>query len=71
MTIPEQASGVAKSAIEGLKTSPSCLAAILLAALFAILVYISAQREAERAQARLEVFTRLLDQCMEARDLGK
>lgn len=64
MSIPEQASKVATSAIEGLKTNPSCLAAILLAALFAILVYIGGQREGERAQRRLEVTMEMLNTCV-------
>lgn len=65
MTVPEQAGKVATSVVEGLKTNPSCLAAILLAGIFAFLTYIGLQREAERSQRRLEGVVKLLDRCME------
>jgi hypothetical protein len=64
MTLPEAGGKVATAAIEGLKTNPSCLAAILLAALFAILVYIGGQREGERAQRRLEITMDMLNTCV-------
>ena len=64
MTLPEQAGKVATGAIDALKTNPSCLAAILLAALFAILVYIGSQREGERAQRRLEITMEMLQSCV-------
>ena len=64
MTLPEQAGKVAAGAIDALKTNPSCLAAILLAALFAILVYIGSQREGERAQRRLEITMEMLQSCV-------
>ena len=64
MTVPEQVGKVATGAIDALKTNPSCLAAILLAALFAVLVYVGSQREGERAQRRLEVTMEMLQSCI-------
>lgn len=58
MSFPEEAGKVATSAIDGLKTNPSCLAAILLAAMMAAFTYFAlqadAQRTHERAMAMLE-----------------
>src|SRR5262245_10658547 len=65
MTVPEQAGKVATSAIDAFKTNPSCLAAILLAALFAFLTYIGLQREAERSQKRLEGVVGILNRCLD------
>lgn len=63
MTLPEAGKAVT-AAVEGLKTNPSCLAAILLAALFAGLIYIASQREAERSNARFQTAMTLLNGCL-------
>ena len=68
MTIPEQTGKIVTSVTDGLKTNPSCLAAIVLAAFFALLTYIALQREAERSQLRLQSTIDLLNKCI---DVGK
>jgi hypothetical protein len=65
-TIPEEAGRVATSAIEGLKTNPSCLAAILLAALFALLTFFALQGEERRAHDRMMEISKLLHACYPA-----
>jgi hypothetical protein len=69
MTLPE-AGKVASEAIAGLKQNPSCLAAILLAALFAGLIYIASQREAERSNARFQTAMTLLNGCLAKDEVG-
>lgn len=71
MTLSE-AGKVASDAINGLKQNPSCLAAILLAALFAILIYVASQREAERYNARIQTMMALINKCVdEAGEAGQ
>jgi hypothetical protein len=70
MTLPEAGKAVS-NAIEGLKTNPSCLAAILLAALFAVLTYVAMQREAERYNARVETMMSLINRCMAEAGAGQ
>lgn len=43
MSITEEAGKVASGVVDALKSSPSCLAAILMAALFASMVFFSAK----------------------------
>ena len=51
---------VAKSAVEGLKSNPSCLAAILFAALFSWLIHKASQAEAARRAHTVDV---MLERC--------
>lgn len=69
MTLPE-AGKVASEAIAGLKNNPSCLAAIVLAGVFAFLTYLALQREAERSQGRMETVVNLLNRCLEEKEQG-
>ena len=63
MGIPEEAGKVATSAVEGLKNNPSCLAAICLAGLFAVLTFVALQSNERRAsEARLQMM-QLLAAC--------
>lgn len=64
MTIPEHVGKVATSAIDALKVNPSCLAAILLAAIFAVLTFLALQNQVERDTARLAATMQLLQSCM-------
>jgi hypothetical protein len=64
MSIPEQTGKVATSLIEGLKTNPSCLAALAIVALFAILQYFDNRQENDRIMLRTQEVTKLLDKCM-------
>lgn len=48
----EEASGVAKSAIEALKGSPSCLAAIIFACILALLTYFALRDEQSKMHER-------------------
>lgn len=57
----EEAGKVATSAIEALKGQPSCLAAILLAALFALLTFYGLQKDADRRARTVDV---LLTKCI-------
>lgn len=56
----EEAGKVATSAVEALKTNPSCLAAIMLAALFAGLTFYALQRDADRRAKTTDI---LLERC--------
>lgn len=67
MPVTEPAQKVVAETVKGLTQNTSCLAAVVLAGLFAFLTYLALQREAERSQARLETTVRLLTQCMEER----
>lgn len=71
MSVPEQVGKVASGTVDALKTNPSCLAAIILAALFAILTYIAMQREAERYNARVETMMSLINRCMDEAGAGQ
>lgn len=46
--IPEEAGKVATSAVDAFKNNPACLAAILLAMVFAVLTFLAFQRDADR-----------------------
>lgn len=52
MTIPEEAGKVATVAIEAFRGSPACLASVGLAALFAVLTYMSMLDERGEFHAR-------------------
>lgn len=45
----EEAGSTVRTAITALQTNPTCLAAILLAAMFSLLIYFSVQRERSEA----------------------
>lgn len=60
MTIPEEAGKVATSTVEALKTNPSCLAAIILAGIFAVLTFFAMQRDADRRARTTDL---LLQRC--------
>lgn len=62
-TVPEEAGKVATSAIDALKNNPACLAAIILAALFACLTFFALQRDADR---RAKTTDLLLERCYPA-----
>jgi hypothetical protein len=53
--------GIAQTTVEGLKSNPSCLAAIALAAIFAVLTFYAMQRDADR---RAQTVNTLLTRCM-------
>jgi hypothetical protein len=50
--VPEEIQKTVTSVTEALKTNPSCLAAILLAAIFALLTYFSMTIERHEAHER-------------------
>lgn len=55
----EEGGKVATSIVDGLKNNPSCLAAILLAAMFALLTFFALQRADQRNQdARMAMLER-------------
>lgn len=60
MGIPEETGKVATSAIDAMKGSPSCLAAILLAAIMAILTYFALQARDQRSH---EEFLAVVNAC--------
>ena len=55
MSIPEQAGKVATSTIDAMKNNQACLAAILLAGLFAVLTFYAMQRDAERRSRTVDM----------------
>jgi hypothetical protein len=63
MTLPEQAGKVATAAIEGMKSNPSCLAALLVVALFGLLNYFEQERQTERMEQRVAEVSKLLNLC--------
>jgi hypothetical protein len=63
MSIPEHAGKVATSTVEALKTNPSCLAAVLLSAFFAVLTFLAFQLNEARWHARAEQTSTLLAAC--------
>jgi len=58
--------GVVSDLIHALKTNPACLAAILLAAMFAILTYLALQNDADR---RAKTVDMVLARCFDLKDL--
>jgi len=64
MTMPASPDdGVVSDLIHAMKNNPSCLAAILLAALFAVLTYFALQADADRRAKIIELMlTRCFDQ---------
>jgi hypothetical protein len=62
MSVQEEAGKVATSAIDALKGSPTCLAAILLAALFSVLTFFAYQRDADRRSAAVNL---LINRCFD------
>jgi hypothetical protein len=65
-TIPEEAGKVATSAIEGLKTNPACLAAIIMAAIFAAMFFFIGQQNERRSHERMVEVVKLLQVCFPA-----
>jgi hypothetical protein len=63
MSLPEQAGKVATNAIDAMKTNPSCLAALMVVALFAVLNYFEDERQTERMEQRVDVVQDLLNRC--------
>jgi len=63
MTIPEQAGKVATSAIDAMKSSPSCLAALLIVAIFATLQFVEDSRQNERMERRIDAVQHIMDRC--------
>jgi hypothetical protein len=68
MSIPEQAGKVATSAIDAMKTNPSCLAALLVVALFGILNYFESERQNTRMMERTKEVGELLNSCLAAKE---
>jgi len=64
MSIPEQTGKVATSLIDGLKSNPSCLAALAVVALFAVIQYFDNRQQNDRMIARTQEVGKLLDKCL-------
>lgn len=64
MSIPEQAGSVAGKVVEGLKTNPSCLAALAIVALYGILQYFESENQNQRMMDRTKEVGELLRQCL-------
>lgn len=62
--LAEEAGQTAREVVKGVAANPSCLAAIALAAIFAVLTYLAMQREAERQNQRAIHMAELLDKCL-------
>lgn len=52
-----------RSTADAMRGNPSCLAAIILAGLFAVLTYFALQREAERSEQRIEATLEIIKRC--------
>lgn len=57
----EESAKVATTVVEGFKNNPACLAAILLAALFAVLTFYAMQRDADRRARTVDI---MLTRCV-------
>jgi hypothetical protein len=66
MSIPQEAGKVATSAIDALKGNPSCLAAIVLTGVFALLVFAALQLNEHRNHERMMAVSQLLQACFPA-----
>lgn len=55
--------GIVKSTVDGLKANPSCLAAILFAAMFLYLMHSANQSEAERRSHTVDI---MMERCVPA-----
>jgi len=63
MSIPEQAGRIANNVVDGLKQNPSCLAALAVLTIIAVLHYFSAEREAMRQARRFDAVVAMLNRC--------
>jgi hypothetical protein len=63
MSIPQEAGKVATSVVDGLKQNPSCLAALAVLTIIAVLHYFSAEREAARQSRRFDAVVAMLNRC--------
>jgi hypothetical protein len=64
MSIPEQAGNLAGKVVEGLKTNPSCLAALAVVALYGLLQYFESENQNQRMMDRTKEVGDLLRQCL-------
>jgi hypothetical protein len=64
MSIPEQVGGVAGKVVEGLKTNPSCLAALAIVALYGVLQYFESENQNQRMMDRTKEVAALLERCL-------
>jgi len=55
MSASEEAAKAATSAIDAMRTNPSCLAALMLAAMFSMLSYYNNQRDDEQRSRTLDI----------------
>jgi hypothetical protein len=62
----EEGGKVATSVIEGLKTNPSCLAALAVVALFGLLNFFEDSRQNDRMMARAADVNNLLKECLDS-----
>ena len=63
MTVPEQVGGVAKSAIDAMRTNPSCLAALLVVGMFVVGQWFEAERQEKRWETRMQAVVNLMNRC--------
>jgi hypothetical protein len=71
MSIPEQAGKVATSVIDGLKSNPSCLAALAVVALYGVLQYFESENQNRRMMDRTKEVGELLQTCLDERPLRR
>lgn len=62
----EEGGKVAGSIVEGLKTNPSCLAALAVVALYGVLSYFENSNQNARIMERTQEVAGLLKSCLEA-----
>lgn len=63
MTLPEVGK-VAGSAIEAMRTNPSCLAALLVVAMFAALMYFDSRAQSRSDDIRISALQKILETCV-------
>jgi hypothetical protein len=66
VTIPEQVGKVAGNVVDGLKTNPSCLAALAVVALYGILSYFESENQNRRMMDRTHEVGELLKACLDS-----
>lgn len=62
MTLPELGKAVSGT-VDAMRHNPSCLAAIILAGIFAFLTFLAFQREAERQNQRMQAAIAIIERC--------
>ena len=62
---------IARSAVDGLKANPTCLAVVALAMVFAALIYWGVTKEREQSHVRALEMLQIVQACLADKGIGK